>query len=91
MEPEQLCEELAGELEDAARWLSAGGLNEREFCALIDILGKRKLNGSGLKLTGFRVGNGGVHFSLRTAADALCMIMDVDPKSGKLRSRPPCR
>lgn len=90
MEPEQACEQLAGELEDAARWLSAGGLSEREFCNLLSIVGKRKLNGSGLKLAGFRGGDGGVHFTLRTAADDLCIIMDMDPCTGRLVTRSPC-
>jgi hypothetical protein len=84
MEPEQVCKEMAGELEDAARWLAEGGLSEREFQSLLDILEKRKLTGSGFKLTGFRAGDGGVHFTLRSAADTLWRVMDVDPKSGKL-------
>ena len=81
---------MSDELEDAARWLMAGGLSERELCSLLDILGKRTLNGSGLKLGGFRDGAGGVHFTLRTAADSLCLIMDFDPCSERLIARSPC-
>lgn len=90
MEPEQVCSELAGELEDAAYWLAAGGLSEREFGALLRILGKRRLNGSGLEITGFRGGDGGVHFVLRNAENPLYWVMDVDPCTGKLSPRSPC-
>jgi hypothetical protein len=90
LKPEQVCDEMTGDLEDAARWFSAGGLSEREFGALLDILGKRKLNGSGLKLGGFRAGDGGIHFTLRTASDAVCVIMDFDPGTGKVSPRSPC-
>jgi hypothetical protein len=90
MKPEQVFDEMTGDLEDAARWFSAGGLNEREFDALLDILGKRKLNGSGLRLGGFRAGDGGIHFTLRTASDAICVIMEFDPGTGKVSARSPC-
>lgn len=90
MKPEQACQEMSDELEDAARWLTAGGLSLRQFRMLLDIVGRRKLNGSGLKLHGFVSGDGGVHFTLRSGAcDALCRVMDVDPQTGKLTSRPP--
>jgi hypothetical protein len=81
---------MTGELEDAAHWLSAGGLKEREFRALLDILGRRKLNGSGLKLAGFRAGDGGIHFILRTSEDAVCVIMDFEPCTGRVIARSPC-
>ena len=84
MEPAQVCEEMSGELEDAARWLVAGGLSPRQFCSLLMALEAKKHERFGLKLSIAVSLDGVVHLSLRFAESGeLCASMDVDPVSGK--------
>ena len=90
MEPQQVWNELTEELEDTARWIAAGALSERELCSLLEIFGKRKLNGSCCKLTGSIGANGVVQFALRSAEDELLMVMEVDPQTGRMDSGSPC-
>lgn len=84
----EICEEISGELEDIARWLSGGELSPGQFRLLLNTLEKKKLERFRMKLTSAISIDGVVHFSLRFAeTDELCATMDVDPISGKLTTR----
>ncbi len=91
MNPAEICNELAGELEDMARWLSGGGLGPGQFRSLLNTLEKKKLERFGMKLSSAISIDGVVHFTLRfMETDELCASMDVDPVSGKLSTQLAC-
>jgi hypothetical protein len=88
---DEVCQELAGELEDMARWLSKGDLSPGQFRSLLNTLEKRKLERFGMKLSSAVSIEGVVHFSLRFSdTDELCASMDVDPVTGKLSIQLAC-
>ena len=92
MSHDDICKELAGELEDMARWLSGGEMGPGQFRLMLNTLEKRKLEKNGMKLSSFVSEDGVVHFSLRFAeTDELCASMDVDPISSKLNTQMACR
>lgn len=92
MDHEQACEEISGELQDMARWLSGGGLSPEQFRLGLTRLEERKLKRFGLKLNSSVSDDGVVHFSLRFAdTEELCASMDVNPLTGKLAIQPACR
>ena len=85
MDHAEICKEIAGELEDMARWLSGGALSPGQLRSLLNTLEKKKLERFGMKLSSEVSINGVVHFSLRFAeTDELCASMDVNPMTGKL-------
>ena len=89
---EEICEELSGELEDMARWLSKGGLSPGQFRSLLSTLEKGKLERFGMKLSSTVSIQGVVHFSLRFEEnDELCASMEVDPITGKLFTQLACK
>jgi DNA-binding Xre family transcriptional regulator len=91
MNHEEICKELAGELEDMARWLSGGELSPGQFRLLLNALEKRKLERHGMKLSSMTSIEGVVHFSLRFSdTDELCASMDVDPINGKISTQLAC-
>jgi hypothetical protein len=88
---DEICREIAGELEDMAKWLSRGDLSPGQFRLLLNTLEKKKLERFGMKLSSTVSIDGVVHFSLRfVEADELCASMDVDPVSGKLSTQLAC-
>ena len=88
---DEICKEIAGELEDMARWLSGGELSPGQFRLLLNTLEKQKLERFGMKLSSTVSIDGVVHFSLRfVEADELCASMDVDPITGKLTTQLAC-
>lgn len=92
MDHEHVCEEISGELQDMARWLSGGGLSPEQFRLGLTRLEDRKLKRFGLKLSSSVSDDGVVHFTLRFAdTEELCASMDVDPMTGKLAIQPACR
>lgn len=92
MDHEQVCQEISGELQDMARWLSGGGLSPEQFRLGLTRLEDRKLKRFGLKLGSSVSEDGVVHFSLRFAdTEELCASMDVNPVTGKLTIQPGCR
>ncbi len=91
MDHAEICKEIAGELEDMARWLSGGELSPGQFRSLLNALEKKKLERFGMKLSSEISIDGVVHFSLRFAEnDELCASMDVDPITGKLTTQLAC-
>ena len=89
---EQICQEISGDLQDMARWLSGDGLSPEQFRLGLTRLEDRKLKRFGLKLSSAVFEDGTVHFTLRFAeSDELCASMDVDPLTGKLSVLPACR
>ena len=87
----EICQEIAGELEDMAKWLSRGDLSPGQFRSLLNTLEKKKLERFGMKLSSTVSIDGVVHFSLRfVEADELCASMDVDPITGKLSTQLTC-
>ena len=89
--PEEVCKEIAGELEDMVRWLSGGEMGPEQFRQLVAHLEARKLQRHGFKLSSSVSEVGVVHFSLRYAdSGELCASMDVDPLSGKLSVQRTC-
>lgn len=92
MNHDEICQEISGELEDMARWLSGGELSPGQFRLLLNTLEKQKLERFGMKLSSTISIDGVVHFSLRFAEnDELCASMDVDPITGKLTTQPACQ
>ena len=91
MSHEEICKEIADELEDMARWLSGGELSPGQFRLVLNSLEKKKLERFGMKLSSTTSVDGVVHFSLRFAeSDELCASMDVDPITGKLCTQLAC-
>ncbi len=91
MTADDVCREIAGELEDAARGLSGGMLRAEEFRALVEELERQKLKRHGFKLHS-EVSGRLVHFSLRFAdTEELCSSMDVDPETGILNTQHACK
>ena len=91
MSHNEICKEIAGELEEMARWLSGGELGPGQFRLLLNTLEKRKLEKFGMKLSSFVSEDGVVHFSLRFAKnDELCASMDVEPSTGKMKTQMAC-
>ena len=91
MNPDEICKEISGELQDVARWLSGGELGPEQFRQLVAHLEARKLKRHGFKLSSSVSEDGVVHFSLRFAeSDNLCASMDVDPMTGELRVQRTC-
>ena len=87
----EICQEISGELEDAARGLSGGVLDPEQFRVLVNTLEDQKLKRFGMKLSSTVTADGVVHFSLRFAdTDELCASMDVDPETGKLSTQLAC-
>lgn len=87
----EICQEIAGELEEMARWLSSGELSPGQFRSLLNTLEKKKLEHVGMKLSSSISVDGVVHFSLRFAeGEELCATMDVDPITGKLSTKLAC-
>lgn len=85
MTAEEVCEEISGELEDAARGLSGGILSAEQFRSLVVELERQKIKRHGYKLLSSISEDQIVHFALRFAdTDELCSTMDVDPETGKL-------
>lgn len=92
LEPDEICEEISGELQDMARWLSGDGLSPEQYRLGLTRLEEQKLKRFGLKLSSRVSEDGMVHFSLRFSDTAeLCVIMDVDSLTGKLTTQPACR
>lgn len=88
---DEICKELAGELEDMAKWLSRGDLSPGQFRSLLNTLEKKKLERFGMKLSSTVSIDGVVHFSLRFAeGEELCASMDVDQVTGKLSTQIAC-
>jgi len=91
MTADQICQEISGELEDAARGLSGGMLDPEQFRSLVEELERQKLNRHGFKLQSQVIGSI-VHFSLRFAdTNEVCANMDVNPETGKLVRQKGCR
>lgn len=91
MSHEEICKEISGELEDAARGLSGGVIDPEQFRVLVSILEQQKLKRFGMKLSSTVAADGVVRFSLRFAdTDELCASMDVDPETGKLTTQIAC-
>ncbi len=91
MNHDEICKEIAGELEDMAKWLSRGELSPGQFRSLLTTLEKKKLERFGMKLSSTISVDGVVHFTLRFAqADELCASMDVNPITGKLSTQLAC-
>jgi hypothetical protein len=91
MTHDEICTEIAGELEDMARWLSKGELSPGQFRSLLTSLEKKKLGRFGMKLSSEISIEGVVHFTLRFAEnEELCASMDVDPITGKLAIQHAC-
>lgn len=89
---EEVCNEISGELQDMARWLSGGGLSPEQYRLGLSRLEERKLKRFGLKLSSSVSEDGMVHFSLRFSDnDELCVSMDVDPMTGELTTQPACQ
>jgi hypothetical protein len=92
MDHQQVCQEISGELQDMARWLSGGGLSPEQFRLGLTRLEDRKLKRFGLTLNSSVSEDGVVHFSLRVAdTEELCASMDVDPATGVLTVQPACQ
>lgn len=88
---DDICKEIAGELEEMARWLSGGELSPERFRLSLGSLEAQKLKRFGLKLRSLVSDDGMVHFTLRFAeTDELCASMDVDPITGKLSTQLAC-
>ena len=88
---QEVCREISGELQDMARWLSGEGFSPDQYRLGLTRLEDRKLKRFGLKLSSSVSNDGLVHFSLRFSDnDELCVIMDVDPMTGRLTTQPAC-
>lgn len=91
MDHGEICKEIAGELENMARWLSGGELSPGQFRLLLNTLEKEKLRRFGMKLSSTVSIEGVVHFTLRFSEnDELCATMDADPITGKLSIQLAC-
>lgn len=75
--------EIAGELQDVARWMSGDGMSPERFRVAVTMLEKQKLLRHGLTLSSEISEGPTVHFSLRFAdTGELCASMDVNPETG---------
>ncbi len=91
MTHEEICAEIAEDLESMARWLSSGELSPGQFRSLLGVLERKKLERFGMKLASSISVGGVVHFTLRFAdTGELCATMDVDPIGGKLSTKLAC-
>ena len=89
--PEKICQEISGELEDMARWLSGGGLSPEQFRLGLSRLESQKLLRHGLVLTSSVSEDGVVHFTLRFAeTQEFCASMNVDPATGEMTVQHSC-
>jgi hypothetical protein len=89
---DEICQEISGELQDMARWLSGGDLSPEQYRLGLTRLEDRKLKRFGLKLSSAVGDDGVVHFTLRFKdTGELCASMDVDPMTGKMSIQPACR
>lgn len=85
---DEICKEIAGELEAAARGLSGGVLSPDRFRRVVEELERQNFKRHGFKLSSSVTDERVVHFTLRfTDTDELCASMDVDPMTGKLRTQ----
>jgi hypothetical protein len=88
---DDICQEISGELEDTARWLSGGQLSPEQFRLAVTHMEYRKHQRFGLQLSSFVSDDGVVHFSLRLAdTGELCASMDIDPTTGSLAMQTVC-
>ncbi len=91
MHHHEICREISGELEDAARGLAGGVLSPGQFRILVETLEMKKLTRFGFKLSSRASEDGLVHFSLRFADSGdLCSSMEVNPETGKLFTQHAC-
>jgi hypothetical protein len=89
---DQVCQEISGELQEMAGWLSGGELSPEQFRLGLTRIEDQKLKRFGLRLSSMVSDDGIVHFSLRFAdSDELCASMDVDSATGELTVQPACR
>ena len=91
MSHDEICKEIAGELQDMAHWLSGGQLGPEQFRLLLGTLEKRKLKQFGMNLSSHVTIDGVVHFSLRfSERNELCASIDVNPITGELSTHLAC-
>lgn len=89
--PEEICAEISGELQDMARWLAGDDMSPEHFRLAVARLEEQKLKRFGLKLSSSASENGIVHFTLRFAnTDEFCASMDVDPATGTMTVQKSC-
>ena len=88
---ELACKEIAGELEDIARWLSNSDLSPRDFQRAVTTLEARKLQRFGFELTSTISEDKWVHFTLRFEEyGELCARMDINPATGEMSVQHTC-
>lgn len=88
---EEVCEEISGEIQDMARWLSGGGLSAEQFRLSLCRLEDQKLKRFGFNLGSSASEDGVVHFTLRFAGnDEFCASMNVDPSTGSMTVQHSC-
>jgi hypothetical protein len=86
----EVCNEIAGELQDFVGWFSGEGMTPEQFRRYVSLFEAAKLRRFGLQLSS-RVSGETVHFSLRVAESGeLCASMDVDPGTGVLEVQHAC-
>lgn len=89
---DQICQEISGELQDMARWLSGDSLSPEQFRLGLARLEDQKLKRFGLKLSSSVSEDGMVHFTLHFSdTEERCASIDVNPVTGKLSIQPACR
>ena len=83
--PVEICNEIAGELQEMATWLSVGNMSAERFRQAVLTLEAAKVSRFGFKLTGQPLRDGGTHFELRFAdTQELCASMEFDPATREL-------
>lgn len=91
MSHDEICNEISGELQDMARWLSGDDLSPEQYRLALARLEDRKLKRFGLKLSSSVSDDKMVHFTLRFAeADEFCASIDVDPQTGEMTVQSTC-
>ena len=88
---EEVCKEISGELEEAARSLARRLIVPELFRAMVENVERQTLKRHGFKLSSSISESGVVHFTLRYAdTNEICTSMDVDPETGSLVKREGC-
>jgi len=91
MSHDATCQEISGELEDMAKWLSGRNLSLDQFRLDLTKLEAQKLERFGMKLSSLISEHRVVRFILRFSdTDELCASMDVDPITGKICTKLAC-